>query len=142
MQSGTRFPIASLSGKGRYVGAIMFLQGQADTSLPLSSPLNFLEGDPVLLVDGELVAHGTGTEDFLDSGWYFEGGSYSSPFAALVSITPASQSPGQVTALRWQVMSDAVDFQSSLALSLEYGNNKQSTAIQYASVSFYYLDAP
>jgi hypothetical protein len=139
MQAGTRFPIATLSGKGRYVGALLLLEGQADTSQPISSPLNFLEGDPVLMVDGALVAHGTGTEDFLDAGWYFEDGPFSSPFAALLSTTGLSQSPGEITAVRWQIMGDAVDFQSSLALSLEYGTNQPSTAIQYASVTFYYL---
>jgi hypothetical protein len=141
MQPGTRFPIATLSGKGRYVGAMLFLEGQADTTPP-TSPLNFLEGDHVLTVDGELVGHGTGTEDFFDAGWYFEGGPFSSPFAAMLSITPQTQTPGQVTAVRWQVMSDAVDFQRSLALGLEYGSNRPSTAIQYSAVSFYYLDTP
>ncbi|HVW27956.1 MAG TPA: DUF2961 domain-containing protein [Polyangiaceae bacterium] len=140
MQPGTRFPIATLSGKGRYVGALLLLEGQADTSQPISSPLNFLEGDQVLTVDGDLVAHGTGTEDFLDAGWYFMDGPFSSPFAALASTTGLSQSPGEITAVRWQVMTDAVDFQSSLSLSLEYGTNQPSTAIQYASVTFYYLD--
>ena len=142
MQPGTRFPVATLSGTGRYVGAMEFLQGQADKSVPNPSPLNFLEGDHLLAVDGQLVGHGTGTEDSLNGGWYFEGGPYSTPFSAMLSITPTTQTPGQVTAVRWQLMSDAVDFQTSLALGLEYGANQPSTALQYSAVSFYYLDTP
>ncbi len=139
MQTGTRFPIATLAGKGRYVGTLVSLEGQADSALPVTSPFNFLEGDDVLVVDGKQAGHGTGTEDFLDGGWYFEKGPFSSPFAAMIAITDASSPVGQVTALRWQVMSDAVDFQRSLDLSLEYGTNRLNTAIDYSAVAFYYL---
>lgn len=142
MQAGTRFPVANLSGKGRYIGAMVFLTGQADMSMPNPGPLNFLEGDDLLAVDGQLVEHGTGTEDFLDGGWYFDGGPYSSPFAAMLSISPPTQTTGQVTAVRWQLMGDSVNFQTSLALGLEYGANIPNTAIQYSAVSFYYLDSP
>ena len=83
-----------------------------------------------------------GQEDFFDAGWYFDGGPYSSPFAAMLSITPETQTPGQVTAVRWQLMGDSVNFQTSLALGLEYGANIPNTAIQYSAVSFYYLDSP
>jgi hypothetical protein len=139
MLPGARFPIAELAGRGRYVGSMLFLEGNADPALPTPGPLNFLEGDDTLVVDGAPAAHGTGTEDFLDGGWYFEQGPYSAPFAALVSISPPSQATGQITAVRWQAPADAVDFQSSLALSLEYGANAPASARDYASVAFFYL---
>jgi hypothetical protein len=133
MAAGSRFPVATLSGGGRYVGSVVTLQGTADNTLPVSSPFNFLEGDAVLEVDGKVVAHGTGTEDFFDGGWYFENGAFSTPFAAMISMSDASQSSGRVTAARWQIMSGAVDFEDSFALSLEYGTNLPSTGGETSS---------
>ena len=136
--AGTRFPVATFSGRGRYVGSVVALRGTADTTLPDPSPFNFLEGDAVLEVDGKLVGHGTGTEDFFDGGWYFEGGPFASPFAAMISMASTPQSIGRVNAVRWQVTTGAVDFRDSFALSLEYGTNLPSTAVRYSSVAFSY----
>jgi hypothetical protein len=41
-------------------------------------PLNFLEGDEVLEVDG-IVSRGIGAEDYFGGGWYFLDGAFSSP---------------------------------------------------------------
>jgi hypothetical protein len=139
MAAGSRFPVATLSGGGRYVGSVVTLQGTGDMTLPASSPYNFLEGDAVLEVDGKLAGHGTGTEDFFDGGWYFENGTFASPFAAMISMAAApSQTAGRVTAARWQFMTGAVDFRDSLSLSLEYGTNLPSIALRYSSVAFSY----
>lgn len=133
------FPVASLSGTGRYLGSILFLTGHADPAALFPDPLNFLEGDDVLRVDGRFAGNGTGTEDFLDGGWYFENGPYSAPFSALISKTDSSAQPtGQITAVRWQTLGDAVDFDDSLELSLEYGAHAPGAATDYASVAFYY----
>jgi hypothetical protein len=143
MAADARFPVATLRGRGRYIGSVLFLQGRANAALLVSDPLNFLEGDDVLTVDGRVAGNGTGTEDFLDGGWYFENGLFSSPFAALLAKTDSTtQTMGQITAVRWQVLADAVDFDKSLDLTLEYGAHASSTATYYSSVGFYYLSDP
>ncbi|HEX4340670.1 MAG TPA: hypothetical protein VH062_32400 [Polyangiaceae bacterium] len=46
--------------------------------------------------------------------------------------------PGQVTAVRWSLLGDAIDFQKSFDLSFEYGANSPATALDYASAALYY----
>ena len=40
---------------------------------------------------------------------------------------------------RWYILSDAINFQSSLDLEFEYGANKPYIISDYASVAFFYL---
>jgi hypothetical protein len=136
---GERFVIADLSGPGKYVGTILYMKGRRAPNIPAGSePLSFLEGDERVEADGE-IGLGIGTEDCLGGGWYFIDGRFDSPFAALIDkqSDPAGDT-GQISAVRWNILSDAVNFSRSFRLSLEYGANIPATAIEYAAVGFYY----
>jgi hypothetical protein len=133
-----RFVVAELTGRGKYIGTLMQMKGRSSLVSVTPDPLNFLEGDEVLEVDG-IVSRGIGTEDYFGGGWYFLEGAFSSPFAALVhKQTDAEKGQGEITALRWNVTSDAINFQDSFRLSFEYGANMPATADAYSAVSFYY----
>lgn len=137
--SGTeRFVVAELSGRGKYIGTLMQMKGRSSSVSVTPDPLNFLEGDEVLEVDG-IVSRGIGTEDYFGGGWYFLDGAFSSPFAALVhKRTDLDKGLGEITVLRWNATSDAINFQDTFRLSFEYGANMPATADEYSAVSFYY----
>jgi hypothetical protein len=137
---GERYQVIDVAGRGKYVGAAVRFAGHAYPATLIPDPFNFLEGDDTAVADGEAVRQGTGTEESFDGGWYFRSGPFSAPFSAVVSVGPgASADSGQITAVRWQVLTAAIDFQHSFDLSYEYGADVPSTVNEYTSVAFYYL---
>jgi Protein of unknown function (DUF2961) len=134
-----RYPVAALSGGGKYLGTLMFLHGQVDAESATPYAMGFLEGDERIVVDGETVSQGTGTEDYFDAGWYFRDGRFDSPFATLIALAKDRDTGrGSATMARWHVLSDAIEFRDSFELSFEYGANRPDSASDYASVAFYY----
>ena len=71
--------------------------------------------------------------------WYFVHGTFSATFSAAVSVGErAPDIPGQVTAVRWSLLGDAIDFQRSFDFSFEYVANSPPTALDHSSVAVYY----
>jgi hypothetical protein len=138
-QPGDRYQHATLQGAGKYVGTLMYLQGTLDTeAIHAHYPLSFLEGDERITVDGADSVLGTGTEDYFDAGYYWGAGRFDSPFATLISREEEADG-GSITAARWHILSNSIEFKESLDFSLEYGANRPQSATDYASVAFYYL---
>lgn len=137
--AGEHHVVIDTVGRGRYVGTILSATGHADPAAIalMQSPFNFLEGDDDALVDGVSAIQGTGTEEYFDRGWYFERGPRSAPFSAVTQVA-SDGTEGGITAVRWHVTSDAIDFQRSLRLAFEYGANRPETASRYMSVGLYY----
>ena len=61
---GEPFTFISTEGRGHIVGCIQQSQGFE------SGNTYFFEGDDQTTIDGKLVIHGTGSEDFYNGGWY------------------------------------------------------------------------
>jgi hypothetical protein len=136
---GDRYQLANLEGRGKYVGTLVYMQGQLDNeAVAARYPLGFLEGDERIAVDGEETVLGTGTEDFFDAGYYWGNGRFDSPFATLISKTEDANG-GSVTAARWHILTNSIEFNQSLAFSFEYGADRPHSATDYASVAYYYL---
>lgn len=135
-------PVASASGPGRLAGVCLMMQGHRPASSGgFTEPLTFLEGDELGLVDGERAIAGTGTEDYLNGSFYFEDGPRATPLAQVWDIVeddPDAPGAGRVSACRWHVLSDAIDFGSSLELELEIGPGDPSLLDRYRSVAFLY----
>ncbi|MFH2005086.1 MAG: DUF2961 domain-containing protein [bacterium] len=134
-------PLASADGRGRLVGVCLMLEGHGLDGGAFSSTLNFLEGDELGWVDGERAIPGTGTEDYLNSAFYFELGTEATPFAQSWGVAvdpPDATGMGRVSGCRWHVLGDAVDFRESLELELEIGPGVPSLLDRYRSVAYLY----
>jgi len=139
-KSGQRHPVISRRGRGKFVGTLMRMHGQVDSESEAQLPLAFLEGDDRFEVDGEVVARGTGTEDYFDGGWYFRDGPYDSPFSAAISLaSDGDAGTGRATMARWHVLSGAIEFRESLEVSFEYGADRPKSAAEYDSVALFYV---
>ena len=139
-RNGERFAVASMSGRGKYLGTIFYAHGKVDNSREVrASELGFMEGDERLEIDGEVVWLGTGTDNYFNGGFFFKDGLFNSPFAA-VSQLDADESAGmsEATMMRWNILGDEINFQRQLDLSLEFGANRPACVRDYAAVSFYY----
>lgn len=133
-----RFRATSYRGRGKFIGVMMFIDGRGKADGHTPHPVSFLEGDATTIVDGRSF-QGTGTEDYFNSGFYFQDGQYDSPFSALVRLDAnLEKGTSEVTAVRWQVLEDAVEFEQGFELRFEYGAYEPLAAHHYAAVGFYY----
>ncbi|MDI1450257.1 DUF2961 domain-containing protein [Polyangium sp. 6x1] len=135
---GPEHPLASVTGRGRWAGTCLMLEGHGigDGSL-FDEPLNFLEGDERAVLDGVTSIVGTGTEDYLNGAFYFESGPHASPFAQWwgTVVTPPS---ARTSGCRFHVLTDRIDFQKSAEIALEIGPGLPETLDRYRSVTFFY----
>jgi hypothetical protein len=139
-----RHPVVSLSGAGRLVGVCGLYAGHALATAgdAFVDGYNFLEGDERIVVDGRAPLEGTGTEDYVDAAFYFHDGAFGTAFAQAWGFSadpPSASAHGRVSACRWHVLGDAIDFASSLEMDLEIGPSQASLLDRYRTVAFLYL---
>lgn len=127
----------SLQGRrGHFVGVVQAMRGRG---------LGFLEGDEQFRVDEEQwlpsqisltqVApwNGTGTEDYFNSGWYFNQGPVILPsHGALVR-----KDKGEISAYRWHI-NDTPTFRREITAQIEHGGANDAPGTYYASVVYWY----
>ncbi|MFR9729954.1 glycoside hydrolase family 172 protein [Saccharopolyspora sp. MS10] len=106
---------------------------------------NYLEGDERFYVNGSPSPswHGTGSEDYYESGWYFrDGTTFSMPLAG----NPAHELNGDgcrydcTGAYRLQVP-DAIPFQDGFVADIEHGPNNDEPG-DYSSTAYWYGGRP
>lgn len=135
-------PLLKVEGAGRWVGTCAMMEGHAMSGFDLlADPLNCLEGDERVTIDGKLVIQGTGTEDYFDSAFYFLGGPRATPFAMSWGVTEdrtIKPSRGRATACRFHVGNDTIEFKNTIESTLEIGNGDPSLLDRYRTVAFYY----
>jgi Protein of unknown function (DUF2961) len=131
-------PIVDTPGPGRYVGTCLMLEGHALADKIFGSPFNMLEGDARGVLDGQPKILGTGTEDYLNDAFYFEHGAFGFAFGQAYAVKALSPTAGQVSACRWHLLGDAIDFQQSFDFELEIGPGDPSLLDRYRSVAFFY----
>lgn len=106
---------------------------------------NYLEGDERFYPNGSSSPswHGTGSEDYYESGWYFRDGT---TFSAPLSGNPAHEINGDgcqfdcTGAYRLQVP-DAVPFTNGLRAGIEHGPNNDEPG-DYSSTAYWYGGKP
>ncbi|MFC1888607.1 glycoside hydrolase family 172 protein [Thermodesulfobacteriota bacterium] len=115
---------------GKYVGISHTMRG------PLSR--GYLEGDERFYADGSFSPslHGTGTEDYYNSGWYFMMGTYSRPLWGNPShrVFPDYDMTGTY---RLHV-GDAVHYLDGVRLGIEHGGSNHGESEHYSSVAYFY----
>jgi hypothetical protein len=130
------FSWLSEKGRGHFAGVLLITEGMA--KLPY-----WLEGDDRFHVDGRLVIHGTGTEDYFNCGWYALKGRLDGPCCYPLHGFPIYRSLGQswqVAAYRWH-LSDPVPFSQSISAGIEHGGENDVSADYHAAV-FWYSERP
>ena len=126
------YTVLDMEGKGYFAG----MHYSAES---YHNDLGYLEGDEQIYVDGTIQpsTHGTGMEDYLNSGWYFRNGVYAADFHGLVV---KDDSTSRISAYRHHIR-DAIPFQKSIRVQLEHGQvNDEETDI--ATVAFWYQEGP
>ncbi|MCP3802038.1 DUF2961 domain-containing protein [Allokutzneria sp. A3M-2-11 16] len=126
------------SGRGVFYGVTHSMRGK----LPLATqtPRFYLEGDERAYADGlrTPIQHGTGTEDFYESGWYFRTGSFAMPLAGY----PAHEVGGDgcqfdCTGAYRLMVPDAIPFNTALRFGIEPGPLADVQS-DYSSTSYWY----
>ena len=126
------YTILEARGRGQFVGVAMSMQSHHGS-------LGFLEGNEMIYVDGEgrpSVA-GTGTEDYFNSGWYFNRGEFAAPYHGLIL---KDDSLARIAAYRLQI-ADAIPFSKSLRVTIEHGMKNEEDA-DYSSTAYWYQLEP
>jgi hypothetical protein len=98
----------------------------------------FFEGDDQAIIDGELVAHGTGSEDFFNGGWYNVTDRWMTGVSLPLSGCLDYENPlGRSGGYRF-LLTDAYSFRESLRLTIEHGPTGNDTPTDYAAVTYLY----
>jgi hypothetical protein len=127
---GTDILFLDAAGSGKFLGVTESMIGDGGRG--------YLEGDERIYIDNcrSPAFHGTGCEDFYNSGWYFQNGVYSLPMQG----NPAHLNDGSDhTAAYRFFIHDAVDFRTHLHASIEHGDRDGSSEEAW-SLAYYYLN--
>lgn len=133
--TGENYLLLEAEGRGHYVGCNMSMQG--------TTPFKFwfLEGDEMIYVDGEghpPAVHGTGTEDYFNSGWYFNKGTFAAPFHGLTVKDPLR---ARICAYRFHIQ-DPIPFTERIHVTMEHGGTNDTPGSDYSSVAYWYQTEP
>ncbi|MFC4858594.1 DUF2961 domain-containing protein [Actinophytocola glycyrrhizae] len=112
--------VADQPGRGRLVGVTQVVRN----SVAGGNERGYLEGDERIQVDGSLTPqiYGTGTEDFYESGWYFNRGEYSGVFTGNTGhrVRTSTCAVECDSMYRLQI-GDAVSYSTGLRFGIEHG---------------------
>ena len=138
------FVALDVKGKGWLAGITLAMQNRSwwlrpplkSVALPRGFGMGFLDGWENIEVDGKLMA-GTGAEDYFNGGFYFMGGTFSTPTHG---CTYKSFLGGRASAYRFH-LDDPVRFERSLTVGFDHGFENCMRA-DYSSVAFWYQSEP
>ncbi|MEV0274744.1 DUF2961 domain-containing protein [Hamadaea sp. NPDC050747] len=133
---GRDWLFADQTGQGRFVGVSHTVHGL----ITGGNTRNYLEGDERVHVDGSPTPqlHGTGTEDFYESGWYFNRGVYSGVFTGNTAhLTGSGGCAYECDAMYRLMLADAVAYRAGLRFGIEHGPADDMPAT-YGSTAFLY----
>ena len=147
-------------GAGTFYGVTHSMRGlipPASTNKHLEQPLslpkqdaaanqrNYLEGDERFYTDGapSPAWHGTGTEDYYESGWYFrDGTTFTMPLAGNPSHEVAGDGcQYDCTGAYRQQIPDAVPFRDGMVAGIEHGPANDEPG-DYSSTAYWYGGHP
>ncbi len=133
--AGVPFTFIETQGRGHVVGCILQAQGV------VSGNTYFFEGDDQTTIDGELVIHGTGSEDFFNGGWYDVPGRWEKRLSFPLSGCLGYQRPlGRTGGYRFMI-GDAYAYRKGIRHGIEHGGDRNSIITDYCGVTFLYSEA-
>lgn len=131
-QPGKPIRVLETEGRGQFVGCQMSVDGPGG--------LYYLEGDEQISVDGrpETDFHGTGTEDYLNSGWYFATDTVGQPLHGAIH---KDEMRGQMSMYRFH-LTDRIPYRNSFRFNMEHGGINDAPGTVYWVVSHWYSERP
>lgn len=122
------------TGKGHFIGVThSVLQNQNAW---------FGEGDDMFFVDGDALPsiNGTGTEDYFNGAWGFEGKQYSYPNSGAPYLVNTDRIGGKLSLYRWH-LEGPIAFEKSLRATIEHGHANHRSDDFY-STAYWYQSEP
>ncbi|WP_344859868.1 glycoside hydrolase family 172 protein [Amycolatopsis ultiminotia] len=136
-RNGSDWTILQAAGRGVFYGETQTMTGL----IPSGNQRNYLEGDERVYADGVASPqwHGTGTEDFFESGWYFrEGTNFAMPLTGNPAYKAAADGcQYDCTGALRLMAGDAVPFSSALTFTIEHGPADDAPA-EYSTTAYWY----
>ncbi len=129
---GKPFTFIETEGRGHLVGVIQ--QSQAFET----GGTYYFEGDDQTTIDGELVIHGTGSEDFYNGGWYDVPGRWETRRSFVLSGCLAYKKHLGRTGAYRIFLGDAYAYRQSLLQTIEHAPTNNDMLNDYAGVTFLY----
>ncbi|MFH0922248.1 MAG: DUF2961 domain-containing protein [Fibrobacterota bacterium] len=127
------YPILYTEGRGHFVGSFLYAEG--------SRQKYFMEGDERFYADGRSFPDlcGTGLEDYLLGGWYFDNKTFSLPLSGCLSNVLGARA--EMAYMRFH-FSDRIPYLSGFKAGVEKGPaGSWNSGTDYASVAFFYGDS-
>jgi len=131
-EDGMHFPFVNVSGRGHFLGVYMATEGKKGDP-------GWLEGDEKFNIDGQLMIHGTGTEDYFNCGWYAANGRLVKAGGFPLHGFPVygkTEDSMRAAPYRWHV-TDPVPYEKSINAGIEHGPRNDTNADYRSSVFFY-----
>jgi hypothetical protein len=132
--AGKPFTFIDTRGRGHVVGTILQAQGME------SGSTRFFEGDDQTTIDGELVVHGTGSEDFFNGGWYDVPGRWYGRVSLPLSGSLMYNKPLSRTGGYRFMLGDLYPYREHLLLTIEHSPVDNLFPTDYAAVTFLYSE--
>jgi len=133
---GQPYTFLRTTGRGHVVGVILQAQGLE------SGHTGFFEGDDRVTIDGQPAVLGTGSEDSFNGGWYDVPGRWEARTSLPLSGCLDYWKPLARTGGYRFLLTDSYAYASSIDYTIEHGPEGNAVPTDYASVVFFYSEAP
>lgn len=131
---GKPFTFLETQGRGHLVGFVLQSQGFE------SGKTLFFEGDDQTWVDNRMVVHGTGSEDFLNGGWYDVPDRWEKRLSfPLSGCLGYEKHLGRTGGYRL-LLGDAYSFRESVKQTIEHAGTENSIPTDYCGVTYLYAE--
>jgi len=122
------------TGKGHFVGVTHAVEQNADGW--------FGEGDDMIFIDGDVAPtiNGTGTEDYYNGAWDFNGHEFANMRQGAPYIVDAERIGGRYCLYRWHTESP-ITFDKSIKVTIEHGHGNDR-ADNFYSTAYWYQTEP
>ncbi len=129
---GQPFTFIETEGRGHLVGVVQQSQGME------SGNTYYFEGDDQTTIDGRLVIHGTGSEDFYNGGWYDVPGRWETRRSFVLSgCLGYKKHLGRTGAYRL-FLGDAYAYRESLLQTMEHAPTNNDLLNDYCGLTLLY----
>jgi hypothetical protein len=129
---GKPFTFIETEGRGHLVGCVQ--QSQAFET----GGTYYFEGDDQTTIDGELVIHGTGSEDFYNGGWYDVPGRWETRRSFVLSGCLAYKKHLGRTGAYRIMLGDAYAYRESILQTIEHAPTNNDMFNDYCGLTYLY----